>query len=132
MNNPALIPPGDPSAAARPSLRDAVSSAVRFWERRRLAYNLTLTALVLGLVARDWSHFRPVFTYPAYLLAFAYMLFLAALANICYSAAYPVDFALQLSPAPDVLRRCRVILWWAGLLVAIALACYWMEDEIIG
>lgn len=130
MNDTSPLPPRNPGIPDRPSWRDAVSATRRFWERQRLAYNLALTGLCLGWVVLTWPHFRPVFTRSLFLPAFAYMLFLAALGNICYCAAYPVDIALQWFATPEFLRRGRAILWWAGLLVALALAWYWIGDEI--
>jgi hypothetical protein len=130
MNDPSHLPLRDPGAPADPSWRKRISSAWRFWERRRLAYNLVLTVVVIGLFVQSWPHFRPVFTRSLWLPALAYMLFLAALGNICYCAAYPVDLVLQWAAKPEFMRRSRVALWWAGLLLACVLALYWMEDEV--
>jgi hypothetical protein len=126
MNDTSPLSPREPGLPAGPAWRDTVASAVRFWERRRPAYNFVLTGLVVGWVVVTWPHFRPGFN----LTAFAKMLVLAVLANVCYCAAYPVDFALQLSPTPEFLRRSRALLWWAGMIFAFALAWYWIGDEI--
>ncbi len=130
MTDTTILPPPDPGSPADPSWRERISSAVRFWERRRLAYNLVLSALVFGLVVQSWPHFQPAFTRSLWLPALAYMLFLAALGNMCYCAAYPVDLALQWFTTPIFLRRARVVLWWAGMLLACVLVLYWMEDEV--
>jgi len=130
MNDPSVLQMSNPGRPPGPYLREAILSSVRFWERGRIVYNLVLTGLVLGLVGHDWAHFRPVLVFPDFLLALAYMLFLAMLANLCYCAAYPVDLALQLSPAPKLLRRGRTLLWWAGMIFAFVLAWYWVVDEI--
>jgi len=123
--DPAPEPP--PSIPVGPSLREAVASAVRFWERRRIAYNIVLTLLVIGWVIFTWPHFAQVLNF----FTFVIMLGLAALANLCYCAAYAADMILQLQTAtPASLRRCRTLLWWAGMLFALALAYYWIADEI--
>ena len=53
---------------------------------------------------------------------------LAALANVCYSAAYLVEIVLSGS---DGWRRRRWILWAAGTLFALLFAHYWIGDEIL-
>jgi hypothetical protein len=125
-----LLSAPNPSTPAAPSLREAIVSAVRFWERRRISYNIVLTALVISWVVFTWPHFRAAVTLPYVFLALAYMLFLAVLANLCYCAAYPVDFVLQLYTMPEFLRCSRTVFWWAGMILAFALAYYWIGDEI--
>jgi hypothetical protein len=130
MNATSPLSPPNPGPPAGPSLREAIASAGRYWERRRIAYNIVLTALVLGWVVFTWPHFRPAVTLPYVFLALAYMLFLAVLGNVCYCAAYPVDLVLQQYATPEYLRRGRRVLWWAGMIFAFALAYYWIGDEI--
>jgi hypothetical protein len=108
------------------SLREAVNDAIRYWEVRRIGYNLVLTAVTLAWLVFTWPHFRPAFTWQSALL----LLVLAALANACYCAAYPLDIALQHSSFRSVWRRRRWLLWSAGTLLAAFLACYWIADEI--
>ena len=55
---------------------------------------------------------------------------LAALANVCYCAAYFVDLPLQYSSFRAAWLRWRFALWLAGMLLATALANYWIADEI--
>jgi hypothetical protein len=131
VNDTPLLPSRAPGAPAGRPWRESLFSAARFWERRRFVYNLVLTVLVIVLVVDNWSHFRPAFTLPAFFLAFAYLLFLATLANLCYCAAYPVDLALQRSATPVILRRGRAVLWWAGMVFAFLLAWYWIVDEVM-
>jgi hypothetical protein len=115
--------PGDSSPIP---LRDSVRDAIRYWEVRRIGYNLVLTAVVLAWLGLTWPHFRPAFRRQSVLL----LLVLAALANACYCAAYPVDIALQRSPFRAAWQRRRWVLWTAGTLFAVCLACYWIADEI--
>ena len=70
--------------------------------------------------------FRPAFT----LQSLGRVLILAALANLCYCAAYLVDVPMQQSSIGITWRRRRWILWVAGTLFALLFACYWIADEI--
>ncbi len=74
---------------------EIIRDAIRYWEVRRLWYNLALTALVSAWVFLTWPHFRPAFT----LDSLGKLLILAALANLCYSAAYLIDIPMQQSPS---------------------------------
>jgi hypothetical protein len=112
------IPPG--------TFRVIMADAIRFWELRRLIYNLVLFAVVVAWVAGTWPHFRPMFV-PNSLLLLA---ILALLANACYCAAYLVDIPMQCIAPSGLWRRRRWALWLAGTLFAIVLANYWIVDEI--
>jgi hypothetical protein len=108
------------------TFRARFKEAARFWEPRRIAYNLVLTAVVFAFLVLTWPHFRPALT----LQSLPPLLLLTAMANVCYSAAYLPDILLQFSPFRDPWQRRRWILWLAGTLFAVLLACYWIEDEI--
>jgi preprotein translocase subunit SecY len=109
-----------------PQLQALLDDALRYWEPRRLLYNLLLTAVVSGWLIVTWPHFRPALNLQALLLLFV----LAVLANVCYCAAYVVDIPLQYSSFRDQWRRWRWGLWLAGMLFAAILASYWIADEI--
>ncbi|MGA8873051.1 MAG: hypothetical protein WA434_03585 [Candidatus Acidiferrales bacterium] len=100
--------------------------AIRFWEPRRLAYNLVLVAATGAWLALTWPHFRPALTLPS----LAPLAVLALLANVCYCAAYLVDIPLQRSSLSSLWIRRRWILWSLGTLFAFVLANYWIADEI--
>ena len=102
------------------------ADALRYWEPRRLAYNLVLIAVTFAWVAGTWPHFRPELT----LSSLPPMAVLALLANVCYCAAYIVDIAMLHSSVASVWGRRRWILWLVGTLFAILLASYWIVDEI--
>jgi len=106
--------------------RGVLRESLRFWERGRIGYNAVLTGVVAAWVAATWPHFRPALTLRSALL----MAVLAALANLCYCAAYPVDLVLARSAFSGAWRRWRWALWWAGMALAVLLACYWIADEI--
>ena len=100
--------------------------SARFWEPRRLWYNSALATVVLLWVVFTWPDFRPAFT----LEALGKMLVLALLANLCYSAAYPVDWLIQTVSWDIARRRLRWSVWIAGMLLALLIENYWIADEI--
>jgi hypothetical protein len=115
------LPPGTP--ANFPAL---LGDSLRYWELRRLLYNLILLAVVAMWVATTWPHFRPMIEVHSLLL----LAILALLANACYCAAYLVDIPMQFSALNGLWKRRRWTLWLAGTLLAILLANYWIVDEI--
>lgn len=106
--------------------RGILTNAISYWERRRILYNLLLTAVVIGWIALTWPHFRPAFRWDS----FVALLVLAVLANLCYCAAYIADLSMQYSSFRDMWRRWRWALWLGGTLFAILFANYWIADEI--
>ncbi len=101
-------------------------SALRFWERGRLLYNAILMAVVMLWLALTWPHFRPSLT----LGSLEAMLFLALMANLCYSAAYLTEFFLQPFVPAERWPGVRRALWTVGMLFALVLENYWIADEI--
>ncbi|HET6176432.1 MAG TPA: hypothetical protein VFE61_05835 [Candidatus Sulfotelmatobacter sp.] len=116
-----MLHPQPPTEEA-PALR----ASARFWEPRRLWYNAILTAIVLLWLVLTWPHFRPALTLDA-LIA---MSVLALGANLCYSAAYLADFAMQAMVPTKSWRPFRWTLFALGTLFAIVLENYWIADEI--
>jgi hypothetical protein len=114
-----------PSANPSPAPISGSHSAPRFWERGRLFYNLLLTAVVLLWLILTWPHFRPALTLPA----FAAMMMLAVLANLCYCAAYLAEPLIQQLPVA-YWKRLRWAVWIFGTLVALVFENYWIGDEI--
>ncbi len=113
-------------APAPPPFREVFADAIRYWEPRRIGYNLVLAAIVVGWVIFTWPHFQSAFTWGSLLALFV----LAVLANGCYCAAYVVDVLVQYSAFRDSWRRRRWALWLVGMLFAAAIAFYWVADEI--
>ncbi len=120
------LPPSSPEPEYPDASRDALRDSVRYWERRRIGYNLALTGLAVGWVVFTWPHFRPSFT----LSSLGKLLVLAALANLCYCAAYLVDIPLQQSEFRFGWQRWRGVLWLAGTVLALLFTHYWIADEI--
>jgi hypothetical protein len=117
---------GSPVTPAATAAGEVFKDAVRYWEVRRIWYNLILLGIVVAWVVATWPHFRPAFSVASLLK----VLVLAALANLCYSAAYLVDIPMQQSGARPSWRRRRWALWVAGTVFAIVFANYWIADEI--
>ncbi len=86
--------------------RGLLADAVRFWEPRRLVYNLVLASVVVIWLVATWPHFRVTFTLSSLLL----LAVLALLANVCYCAAYFLDIHMQRSSFGAVWRRRRWVL----------------------
>ena len=107
-------------------LGDALNGAIRYWEPRRLAYNLALAVLASAWVLLTWPHFRAVLTFES----LPKLLILAALANVCYCAACIVDVPMQQSAFANTWRRRRWVLWLLGTLFALLVTYYWIGDEI--
>jgi hypothetical protein len=109
------------------SMCQTVSGMIRYWELRRIWYNVALSVLVIGWVVGTWPHFQPALT----LNSLGKVVILAVLANVCYSTAYVVDITVQASTySPAWRRRWRAVLWIAGTLFALLVAQYWIGDEI--
>lgn len=118
---------GSPASGSAPGrFREILRDAAYYWESHRVVYNVVLIALVIAWFVLTWPHFRPVVNLPSALK----LLVLAALANLCYSAAYLVDIPLERSSLRVSYRRWRRGIWLAGTLFALLVACYWIADEI--
>ena len=103
-----------------------LAEAARFWEPRRLLYNLLLLGVVLVWVTKTWPHFRPAIT-PESL---GIMTVLALLANLCYCAAYLAEVLIQNATSSAAWHRQRWAVWVVGTLLAILFENYWIADEI--
>jgi len=113
-------------SAMTSGFRATLVDAATFWERRRLAYNGVLCAVVVAWVVVTWPHLRPAIV-PTSILP---LLVLALLANACYSTAYLAELAMAALPVSRDWRGRRPALWLLGTLLASLLACYWIADEI--
>ena len=96
------------------TLRDSVTTAIRYWEPRRLIYNLVLAAIVLTYFGLNYPASRSVVSLDSVLLLFL----LAVLANVAYCAAYPVDVFVSLSSLRPQWLKHRWIIFVIGLLFA--------------
>ena len=99
-------------------------TAIRYWERRRILYNLALVppAFLGYMVSAAVAHAGdPHESYVAYVLA---LFALAALgANVCYSFAYALEFFFGSDdPTSRWLRYGRTSFFIAGVLFAMLLS----------
>jgi hypothetical protein len=116
----------DPSTSPEVPPRGVFADALRFWEPRRLIYNSVLVLATVSWLLATWPHFRPALN----LSSLEIFAVLALLANLCYCAVYLLDIPMQLSSLGTLWRRQRWVLWLAGTAFAVALANYWIADEI--
>ena len=117
-------PPSLPSGAG-PSC-PYFSNAFRFWEPRRIIYNLVLLAIVVAWFAISWPHFRPAMNF----LDIGRLFILGALANVLYSAAYLADVLLQLFNGQLQINRFRWMIWGSGDGAGHPATNYWIADEL--
>jgi|SRR5271169_3790927 len=118
-------PVADPVSKDQPS-HFSIRSATRFWEPRRLIYNVILTGIALFWLIKDWNHFLPAMTWSS----LGIVTVLALLANLCYCAAYFADLAIQNLLPNSAWNRSRWTIWSLGTLFAIVFESYWINDEI--
>jgi hypothetical protein len=71
MGAPEPASPSPAVASAPPPFRDVFTDAIRFWEPRRVGYNIVLTLTILGWVVFTWPHFRSAFTLSSLLATIA-------------------------------------------------------------
>jgi hypothetical protein len=94
--------------------REALSNAIRYWERGRIIYNLVLAAIVVGYFAANWpgsaSRINMDLGQGIFLLA--------VLANVAYCAAYIPDMLAQMSDLRPMWLRYRWGLFLIGLTFA--------------
>jgi hypothetical protein len=118
MNTKSIEPPG--------TFKANIMTAARYWEPRRIAYNLILAAVAVIWLVSTWPHFSPGLTLKSLLI----LLVLAAIANVCYSAAYLADILLKFSNLHNLWQRHKWSIWLTGTIFAVILECYWIADEI--
>lgn len=105
---------------------EILSDAVRYWERRRIIYNVILAAVFLGWIGLTWPHFREASPFQG----IVFLIVFGLMANLLYSAVYLVDIPLQSSSLRALWHRVRFGLWIAGTSVAFVFTNYWIADEI--
>ncbi|MEO6968975.1 MAG: hypothetical protein ABI132_11070 [Rhodanobacteraceae bacterium] len=113
--------------SSRTSLGAVLGDAIRYWEFRRIVYNLALIAVVIVPATAFWAQIRHEVGFELLLG----LVVLAVPANVCYCAAYLVDIPMQLSVHAAIWRRWRWMLWLFGVLFGAALAWFWIGDEIL-
>lgn len=100
------------------SPRQALSDGLRYWEPRRILYNLALGLVVAIVFTEHLPTSREALTFDTAQGLFV----LAVLANVAYCSAYVVDLVLQLSAFRLVWLRRRWILLVIGIVFGAVLA----------
>jgi hypothetical protein len=100
-----------------PSVREYVTSAIRYWEPRRIVYNIVLAGVVGIYFGLAWPASKQTLTTDSILVLFL----LAVLANVAYCAAYFVDVFAQMSNFRDAWNSARWILFVVGTAFAAVL-----------
>ncbi|HWA97342.1 MAG TPA: hypothetical protein VG713_02575 [Pirellulales bacterium] len=106
--------PAPPTLVTGNTTREAITDALRFWERARVLYNAALAAIVLGYFVGNLPYSRSVVTLNSMLVLFL----LAVMANLCYCAVYVIDIFVQASGFETPWRKAR----WAALAIGTAFA----------
>jgi hypothetical protein len=102
------------------SLREALTDAMRYWEPRRIVYNVVLLIVVTIHALMSWRESRLSFTVDTALALFL----LWVLANVAYCAAYLVDVPVQFSGFRPLWLKVRIVLFGVGVAFAAVLAHY--------
>jgi hypothetical protein len=95
--------------------RETLTDAIRYWEPRRILYNVVLAATVLTYFGLNYPTSKEsLLSANGALLIFI----LAVLANVAYCVAYIADIFAQLSGFRLVWVKYRWILLMVGILFA--------------
>ncbi len=101
--------------------RDFLSDAIRYWEPRRILFNLLLAAIVVFHFVKGLPFSKTLVQFDSVLLLFV----LAVLANVAYCAAYLPDVFAQMSNSRNSWLRYRWALFAIGLAFAAVLTHFW-------
>jgi hypothetical protein len=104
------------------TLREALTNSLRYWEPRRLIYNLALLLVVAAAYVAGLPASRHAVSAESMLVLFI----LAVLANVAYCAAYVPDLVLQYSAFRSAWLRGRWMLLVLGTLFASAIAYFFV------
>ena len=96
------------------TFRESVTAAIRYWEPRRLVYNVVLAAIVLLYFGINYPASRSIVSVDFVL----YLFLLCVLANVLYCAAYPIDIFVCASNYREQWRKYRWIIFTIGLIFA--------------
>lgn len=99
-------------------MRDFVTDAIGYWERRRLVYNIVLLAVVAAVFGVNAAAFGRIVSIDLFLQLYL----LAVMANAAYCAAYPLDLTVQWSHLRPCWLRLRRVLFLIGTAFAATLA----------
>jgi len=101
------------------------ADALRYWEPRRLIYNLVLASVVVAQVVLAWPASRAKISFDLVLGLFI----LAVLANVAYCAVYAVDLFVQFSGLQAAWRRGRLAVLIVGTAFAATIAHFVVQQN---
>lgn len=96
------------------SLKERLTDAIRYWEPRRILYNVFLAAIVVVYFVRGYPASKQALNFNEILLVFL----MAVLANVAYCAAYVPDVVVQSSGLSETWRKYRWIVLAIGIVFA--------------
>ncbi len=108
------------------TFREALTDAIRFWERRRIIYNLVLAVVVAIHAVLSWLGPGPMPSITSDPLLSLFLL--TVLANVAYCAAYVPDIPAQLSGFRAQWLRLRFMVFLVGLAFAAILAHFYARS----
>lgn len=100
------------------TFREALTDSMRYWEPRRIVYNLVLLAVVGIHALLAWRESLFAVTTDTALVLFL----LWVLANVAYCAAYFVDIPVQFSGFRPPWLKVRAVVFVVGIAFAAVLA----------
>jgi hypothetical protein len=103
------------------NIREWATDAIRYWEPRRILFNLILSAIVIAYFVVD----LPASKASMNLNSALFLFLLAVLANVAYCAAYVVDIFAQVSGFRELWQRYRWLLFAIGVAFAGILTRFW-------
>lgn len=101
--------------------REYLTDSIRYWEPRRIVYNVFLALIFLLHYFLDLPRSKGAASLDSLLL----LIVLVVLANVAYCAAYVVDVFAQASTLRDSWRTHRWVLFTVGLVFAGILTRFW-------
>jgi hypothetical protein len=113
---------------AVPRFGEVAAEALRYWEPRRVLYNLALAAVVAAHLIASWPAARTILSWDHLFL----LIFLAVLANVCYCAAYAVDLFVQYSALRAAWTRWRWVVLWVGIVFGAVVAHFFASGMFAG
>ena len=101
-----------------PAFGEIAANAIRYWESRRVLYNLVLVAVVAAHLVARWPASRTLLVWDTFFL----LILLAVLANVAYCGAYAVDIFVQYSGLRPSWPRWRWVVLTVGTVFGAVLA----------
>ncbi|MEO6054833.1 MAG: hypothetical protein ABIP97_12550 [Chthoniobacterales bacterium] len=100
--------------SANLNFKELVSNAIRYWEPRRIIYNLVLALIVIGYFLAGLPDSMQRISVNGVLVVFI----LAVISNACYCAIYIPDIFAQISQFQALWQKIRWIPFWVGVVFA--------------